>query len=97
MREMRDDEVTRFAKSFAHRASGRHRMASARNCRVSLTVGGSAARDGERRTGNACSARMIAWIAGPALSPARARRKGFESTAGIRATHPTTSAHTGLR
>ncbi|PQP14571.1 hypothetical protein C5615_26020 [Burkholderia cepacia] len=82
--------MTRFAKSFAHRASGRHRMASARSCRVSLTVG-------ERRNGSACNARMIAWIAGPVLSPARARRKGFESTAGIRATHPVTGAHTGLR
>ncbi|WP_162631775.1 hypothetical protein [Burkholderia sp. JP2-270] len=57
---------------------------------MSLTVGG-------RRTGNACCARMTAWIAGPALSPARARRKGFEPIARMHATHPVTGARIGLR
>ncbi|MFJ1208818.1 hypothetical protein [Burkholderia pyrrocinia] len=64
---------------------------------MSLTIGGLAARDGKRRTGNACDARMIAWIAGPALSPAKARGKGFEPIAGTRATHHVTDAHTSLR
>jgi len=60
---MREYVVTWFAKSFAHRASGRHRMASARRRRVSLTVGGWTACNDERRTTDRCDVRMIAWIA----------------------------------
>ncbi|PRG02843.1 hypothetical protein C6Q17_29320 [Burkholderia contaminans] len=94
---MREYEVTWFAKSFAHRAPGRHHMASARRWRVSLTVGNephakaSATRDG---TGNA---RMIAWIAVHAHRGAKARLSGVAPLTGRRATHPATRARRGLR
>ncbi|GAU04055.1 hypothetical protein BSLA_02r1419 [Burkholderia stabilis] len=60
MREMREVEVTGFAKSFVHRAPGRPRMASARTRRVSLTVAGLAANDGKQYTDDACDAGMMA-------------------------------------
>ncbi|MBJ9756437.1 MULTISPECIES: hypothetical protein [Burkholderia] len=52
MREVREYGVTWFAKSFAHRAPGRHRMASARRRHVSLTVDGWPARNGELHVDN---------------------------------------------
>ncbi|MDW9229582.1 hypothetical protein C7S14_3462 [Burkholderia cepacia] len=52
MREVREYGVTWFAKSFAHRAPGRHRMASARRRHVSLTVDGGPARQGGRHVDN---------------------------------------------
>ncbi|ERJ34742.1 hypothetical protein L810_2691 [Burkholderia sp. AU4i] len=52
MREVREYGVTWFAKSFAHRAPGRHRMASARKRHVSLTVDAGPAHHGGRHVDN---------------------------------------------
>ncbi|AXF23246.1 hypothetical protein CUJ89_22640 [Burkholderia pyrrocinia] len=64
---------------------------------MSLTVGELAARDDGRHTGNACDTRMIAWIAGSAFSPAKARRHRFEQIAGMHVAHSQASVHTSLR
>ncbi|ALX15662.1 hypothetical protein P350_29940 [Burkholderia cepacia JBK9] len=88
MREMREVDVSGFAKSFAHRAPGGPGMASARKRRVSLTAGWQAARGRERRPGNACDVRMMARIADRAHRSAKARCKGCAPIAGRRAMYP---------
>ncbi|OXI99010.1 hypothetical protein CFB48_27010 [Burkholderia sp. AU33647] len=89
---MREYGVTGFAKSFAHRAPGRHRMASARRWYVSLTVGDVPHAKASVTCADMGDARMIAWIAGRAHRSAKARCSGLQPIPGPCATHPATCA-----
>ncbi|HDR9655529.1 TPA: hypothetical protein QDC32_006685 [Burkholderia stabilis] len=89
--------MTGFAKSFAHRAPGRRRMASARRCRTALTGGGSAIRDDERRAGNAAGTGMIAGLPDTCVRlPALAEAASHGSPARMRR-GPTTRVRIGVR